>query len=187
MSVLVTPGSDGRFGEFGGRFVPETLVPACQELEAAFDEAWSDPVFRADLDHILREYAGRPSMLTECHNLGRQLGIKLILMREDLNHTGAHKINNTIGQALLARRMGKPRVIAETGAGQHGVALADRDPFHLIAHRLGGVAHFRNRNSRAGQCRDDLRFGPRASEVADDSIHLFDVANSVVACSESLV
>ena len=119
MSVLVTPGSDGRFGEFGGRFVPETLVPACQELEAAFNEAWSDPVFRADLDHILREYAGRPSMLTECHNLGRQLGIRLILKREDLNHTGSHKINNVLGQTLLAKRMGKKRIVAETGAGQH--------------------------------------------------------------------
>ena len=124
MSVLVTPGPDGRFGDFGGRFVPETLVPACQELEAAFTEAWADPVFRGDLDHILREYAGRPSMLTECHNLGRQLGIRLILKREDLNHTGSHKINNVLGQALLAKRMGKKRIVAETGAGQHGVASA---------------------------------------------------------------
>ena len=124
MSVLVTPGPDGRFGDFGGRFVPETLVPACQELEAAFTEAWADPVFRGDLDHILREYAGRPSMLTECHNLGRQLGIRLILKREDLNHTGSHKINNVLGQTLLAKRMGKKRIVAETGAGQHGVASA---------------------------------------------------------------
>ena len=124
MSILVTPGPDGRFGEFGGRFVPETLVPACQELENAFDDAWSDPKFRADLDRILREYAGRPSMLTECHNLGRQLGIRLILKREDLNHTGSHKINNVLGQTLLAKRMGKKRIVAETGAGQHGVASA---------------------------------------------------------------
>jgi tryptophan synthase beta chain len=124
MSLLVTPGSDGRFGDFGGRFVPETLVPACQELERSFSEAWADPAFRADLDRILREYAGRPSMLTECHNLGRELGIRLILKREDLNHTGSHKINNVLGQALLARRMGKKRIVAETGAGQHGVASA---------------------------------------------------------------
>ena len=124
MSLLVNPGPDGRFGDFGGRFVPETLVPACQELERSFSEAWADPVFRADLDHILREYAGRPSMLTECHNLGRELGIRLILKREDLNHTGSHKINNVLGQALLARRMGKKRIVAETGAGQHGVASA---------------------------------------------------------------
>lgn len=124
MSILITPGADGRFGEFGGRFVPETLVPACQELEAAFNDAWADPVFRAELDHVLREYAGRPSMLTECHNLGAQLGIRLILKREDLNHTGSHKINNVLGQALLAKRMGKKRIVAETGAGQHGVASA---------------------------------------------------------------
>jgi tryptophan synthase beta chain len=124
MSILQTPGSDGRFGEFGGRFVPETLVPACQELEAAFADAWNDPLFRADLDQLLREYAGRPSMITECHNLSEQLGIRLILKREDLNHTGSHKINNVLGQVLLAKRMGKKRIVAETGAGQHGVASA---------------------------------------------------------------
>ena len=124
MSVLVAPGSDGGFGEFGGRFVPETLVPACQELEAAFNDAWADPSFRKELDEVLREYAGRPSMLTECHNLSEQLGIRLILKREDLNHTGSHKINNVLGQALLAKRMGKKRIVAETGAGQHGVASA---------------------------------------------------------------
>ena len=124
MSILQTPGSDGRFGDFGGRFVPETLVPACQELEAAFEDAWKDPIFRADLDQLLREYAGRPSMITECHNLSEQLGIRLILKREDLNHTGSHKINNVLGQVLLAKRMGKKRIVAETGAGQHGVASA---------------------------------------------------------------
>ena len=124
MSILQTPGSDGRFGEFGGRFVPETLVPACQELEVAFEDAWNDPIFRADLDQLLREYAGRPSMITECHNLSEQLGIRLILKREDLNHTGSHKINNVLGQVLLAKRMGKKRIVAETGAGQHGVASA---------------------------------------------------------------
>jgi tryptophan synthase beta chain len=122
--VLTTPGADGRFGEFGGRFVPETLVPACQELEAAFHEAWNDTVFRTELNDLLRDYAGRPSILTECHNLGRKLGIRLILKREDLNHTGSHKINSVLGQALLAKRMGKKRIVAETGAGQHGVASA---------------------------------------------------------------
>ena len=122
--MLTKPGADGRFGEFGGRFVPETLVPACQELEAAFDDAWDDPAFRTELNDLLREYAGRPSILTECHNLGRQLGIRLILKREDLNHTGSHKINSVLGQALLAKRMGKKRIVAETGAGQHGVASA---------------------------------------------------------------
>ena len=123
-SIMSQPSSSGRFGEFGGRFVPETLVPACQELEAAFTEAWADPIFRAELDSILKEYAGRPSILTECHQLGARLGIRLLLKREDLNHTGSHKINNVLGQTLLAKRMGKKRIVAETGAGQHGVASA---------------------------------------------------------------
>ena len=124
MTTLVTPGTDGRFGDFGGRFVPETLVPACQELEREFAAAWEDETFRAELNQILAEYAGRPSIITECENLGRQLGIKLVLKREDLNHTGSHKINNVLGQTLLAKRMGKRRIVAETGAGQHGVASA---------------------------------------------------------------
>ncbi len=123
-SLLSPPDDTGRFGEFGGRFVPESLVPACQNLEAEFVAAWSDQEFRSDLSKILDEYAGRPSMLTECHNLGAELGIRLILKREDLNHTGSHKINNVLGQALLAKRMGKTRLVAETGAGQHGVATA---------------------------------------------------------------
>ncbi len=124
VTTLADPNAQGRFGEFGGQFVPETLVPACQELERAFHEAWNDTEFRSELSRLQREYAGRPSILTECHNLGRQLGIRLILKREDLNHTGSHKINNVLGQALLAKRMGKKRFIAETGAGQHGVASA---------------------------------------------------------------
>jgi tryptophan synthase beta chain len=124
MGFMEEPSDTGRFGEFGGRFVPETLVPACEELEAAFREAWADDGFRGELDAILRDYAGRPSILTECHNLGSDLGIRLLLKREDLNHTGSHKINNVLAQALLTKRMGKTRVIAETGAGQHGVATA---------------------------------------------------------------
>lgn len=124
MSLMADPTSDGRFGEFGGRFVPETLVPACMELEAAFTSLWADTVFRAELDGLLRDYAGRPSIITECHNLGADLGIRLLLKREDLNHTGSHKINNVLGQALLAKHMGKKRIVAETGAGQHGVASA---------------------------------------------------------------
>ncbi|MEZ5322353.1 MAG: tryptophan synthase subunit beta [Microthrixaceae bacterium] len=114
----------GRFGDFGGRVVPETLVPACEELERAFDGAWADPAFHAELDHLLSSYAGRPSPLTECERLGAELGCRVWLKREDLNHTGSHKINNVLGQALLARRMGKTRLVAETGAGQHGVATA---------------------------------------------------------------
>ncbi len=123
-SLMGEPDAEGRFGEFGGRFVPETLVPACQELEAAFRDAWADPSFRTELDDLLRDYAGRPSPLTECKNLSARLGVRLLLKREDLNHTGSHKINNVLGQALLARRMGKARLVAETGAGQHGVATA---------------------------------------------------------------
>ena len=121
---LIDPTPDGRFGDFGGRFVPETLIPAVLELEEAFLEAWADPSYRADLDGLLADYAGRPSPMTECHNLSEQLGCRLLLKREDLNHTGSHKINNVLGQALLARRMGKTRLLAETGAGQHGVAAA---------------------------------------------------------------
>jgi tryptophan synthase beta chain len=119
-----TPADDGRFGEFGGTFVPETLMPALQELDRAFRSAWGDPAFRAELDALLKDYAGRPSPLTECHNLGAELGCRVLLKREDLNHTGSHKINNVLGQALLAKRMGKTRLVAETGAGQHGVATA---------------------------------------------------------------
>jgi tryptophan synthase beta chain len=123
-TLMGDPGTRGRFGDFGGLFVPETLVPACQELERAFREAWVDPGFRGELDRLLRDYAGRPSLLTDCANLSAELGVRVLLKREDLNHTGSHKINNVLGQALLARRMGKTRLVAETGAGQHGVATA---------------------------------------------------------------
>jgi tryptophan synthase beta chain len=118
------PTAEGRFGSFGGRFVPETLMPACLELEVAFREAWADPAYRSALHDLLRDYAGRPSPMTECHRLGEELGVRVLLKREDLNHTGSHKINNVLGQALLAERMGKTRLVAETGAGQHGVATA---------------------------------------------------------------
>src|SRR6202163_427524 len=118
------PGPDGRFGEFGGRFVPESLMPACLELEKWFDDAWADPEFRAELDGLLRHYGGRPTPVTECTRLSERLGVRVLLKREDLAHTGSHKINNVLGQCLLTRRMGKQRVIAETGAGQHGVAAA---------------------------------------------------------------
>ncbi|MBS1836933.1 MAG: tryptophan synthase subunit beta [Actinobacteria bacterium] len=118
------PDRTGRFGPYGGRFVPESLMPALQELEAAFRDAWADASFHAELDELLHSYAGRPSPLTECHRLSEHLGCRVLLKREDLNHTGSHKINNVLGQALLARRMGKTRLLAETGAGQHGVATA---------------------------------------------------------------
>ena len=122
--MAMTEPVGGRFGEFGGRFVSETLVPACEELEAAFRSAWNDDGFRGKLNRLLADYAGRPSPLTECHRLSKELGLRLLLKREDLNHTGSHKINNVLGQALLAVRMGKTRLVAETGAGQHGVATA---------------------------------------------------------------
>jgi tryptophan synthase beta chain len=118
------PGPRGRFGEFGGRYLPESLEPACAELESAFTAAWADPAFRHELDTLLRDYGGRPTPVTECRRLSERLGVRLLLKREDLAHTGSHKLNNVVGQALLARRMGKPRLIAETGAGQHGVATA---------------------------------------------------------------
>ncbi len=119
------PDPRGRFGPYGGRYVPETLVPALDALAEAYDEARADPAFMQTLEDDLRDFVGRPSLLTLAANLTARLGgAKIYLKREDLNHTGAHKINNTVGQALLAKRMGKARVIAETGAGQHGVATA---------------------------------------------------------------
>ncbi|MHC4788324.1 MAG: tryptophan synthase subunit beta [Planctomycetota bacterium] len=119
------PNERGYFGEFGGRFVPETLMPALQQLEEAYAAARADEAFQDELDYYLREYAGRPNPLYLAQRLSEHRGGgRLYLKREDLNHTGAHKINNALGQALLAVRMGKPRIIAETGAGQHGLATA---------------------------------------------------------------
>jgi tryptophan synthase beta chain len=115
---------DGRFGRFGGAYVPEILVPALEQLEAAFLEAEEDPDFQAELDHLLRTYAGRPTPLTLCRNLAKSSPARIYLKREDLLHGGAHKTNQVLGQALLAKKMGKRRLIAETGAGQHGVATA---------------------------------------------------------------
>jgi len=123
-SLMGDPGATGRFGEFGGRFVPEPLMPACVELEAAFRDAWADPAFVEEFNTILRDYGGRPTPVTRCRRLSAELGIEILLKREDLTHTGSHKLNNVVGQALLTKRMGKGRMIAETGAGQHGVASA---------------------------------------------------------------
>ncbi|MGB7565007.1 MAG: tryptophan synthase subunit beta [Prochlorococcaceae cyanobacterium] len=129
LAQAARPNALGRFGRFGGQYVPETLIPALMELEQAAAEAWADPAFTARLDHLLRTYVGRPTPLYEAERLSEHYrrpegGPRLWLKREDLNHTGAHKINNALGQALLALRMGKRRIIAETGAGQHGVATA---------------------------------------------------------------
>jgi len=122
MSTRLAP---GRFGPYGGRFVPEALMAALEELDAAYRAAALDPAFQAELDRLLTSYSGRPTPLTEAQRFASHAGgARILLKREDLNHTGSHKINNVLGQALLTRRMGKPRVIAETGAGQHGVATA---------------------------------------------------------------
>ena len=121
---MTDPGPEGRFGQFGGRYIPESLMPACLDLERDFRRAWSDPVFRTRLDDLLRDYAGRPTPVTEARRLSEALGLRILLKREDLTHTGSHKINNVLGQGLLTLEMGKTRMVAETGAGQHGVATA---------------------------------------------------------------
>ncbi len=120
----MTTTTHDRFGLFGGRYVPETLIPAIDELDRAYDEAAADPAFNAEVTEMLTNYVGRPSALSDAPRFSDHVGAQVWLKREDLNHTGAHKINNTVGQVLLARRMGKRRIIAETGAGQHGVATA---------------------------------------------------------------
>jgi len=122
--VTATPSLPDRFGAFGGRYVPETLIPALDELERAYESARGDAAFRTELESLLNKYVGRPSPLSSAPRFSERVGASVWLKREDLNHTGAHKINNVLGQALLARRMGKRRIIAETGAGQHGVATA---------------------------------------------------------------
>ena len=124
MAATTVQQASDRFGPFGGRYVPETLIPALDELEEALAAAKADPSFQRELDELLREYVGRPTALSFAPRLSARIGAPVWLKREDLNHTGAHKINNTVAQALLARRMGKRRIIAETGAGQHGVATA---------------------------------------------------------------
>jgi tryptophan synthase beta chain len=122
--VYSQPDTSGHFGRFGGRFMPEALIAPLDELDRAWTDAKADPAFTAELDRMLREYANVPSPLYEAHRFSEAAGARILLKREDLNHTGAHKIRNVIGQALLAKRIGKPRAIAETGAGQHGVASA---------------------------------------------------------------
>ena len=126
MAIALSPerAVGGRFGPYGGRYVPETLVAALDDLTELYDAVRTDPAFWAEFEGLLTEFVGRPSPISEAPRLGREVGATVVLKREDLNHTGAHKINNTVGQALLALRMGKRRIIAETGAGQHGVATA---------------------------------------------------------------
>jgi tryptophan synthase beta chain len=124
MSTPTMPDPRGRFGEFGGRFVPETVMGALDELTAGYAEAQADPAFQSEIDMLARDYVGRPSPLYLAERFGEGTGARIYLKREDLNHTGAHKINNAVGQAILAVRLGKRRIVAETGAGQHGVAAA---------------------------------------------------------------
>ncbi len=121
---MYLPDRKGKFGEFGGRFAPETLIPPLENLEKEYKEIYKDKKFQIELSHLLSDYAGRPTSLYFAENLSKFLGFKIYLKREDLAHTGAHKINNTLGQVLLAKKTGKKRIIAETGAGQHGVATA---------------------------------------------------------------
>ncbi|OGX79404.1 tryptophan synthase subunit beta [Exiguobacterium sp. SH31] len=121
---MYTQPVNGKFGPYGGKYIPETLMQAVEELEVAYEEAKLDPEFQERFDELLSEYVGRETPLYYAENMSRRLGTNVYLKREDLNHTGAHKINNTIGQALLAKRMGKQKIVAETGAGQHGVATA---------------------------------------------------------------
>ncbi|HEY6745567.1 MAG TPA: pyridoxal-phosphate dependent enzyme, partial [Mycobacteriales bacterium] len=124
-TTTAVPDASGHYGPYGGRFVPEALISALDELTAAYDEARRDPVWTAELDRLLRTYVGRPTPLTDAARLTAHAGgARILFKREDLAHTGSHKLNNALGQALLAQRMGKSRVIAETGAGQHGVATA---------------------------------------------------------------
>jgi tryptophan synthase beta chain len=118
------PDARGRFGDYGGRYVPEVLIPALDELAAAWTELRDDPGFRAELGGLATDFVGRPTPITRAGRLSDELGYDIWLKREDLAHTGAHKINNALGQALIAKRLGKARIIAETGAGQHGVASA---------------------------------------------------------------
>ncbi len=141
------PDAKGYFGAFGGRFVPETLVEPIEQLERAYFQVRDDPEFHGELAHLLKHYVGRPTPLYEARRLANEYGgPRIFLKREDLTHTGAHKINNALGQALLAVRMGKRRIVAETGAGQHGVAIGDgvraarpRVP-RLHGHRRHGAA-----------------------------------------------
>ncbi|GAA3233718.1 tryptophan synthase subunit beta [Actinocorallia longicatena] len=122
--MTIVPDAAGRFGRFGGRFAPEALMAALDQLDTEYEKAKNDPAFQAEFRDLLTGYAGRPSLLTEARRFSEHAGCRVLLKREDLNHTGSHKVNNVLGQALMAKRMGKTRVIAETGAGQHGVATA---------------------------------------------------------------
>lgn len=169
----------GYFGKFGGRFVPETLMPALEELEKAYLEAKDDPSFISQYNYLLKEYSGRPTPLYYADRLSTCLGgIKLYLKREDLNHTGAHKINNVIGQILLAMRMGKKRIIAETGAGQHGLATATAAAkFGLECHIYMGVEDIHRQALNVYKMRT---LGAEVIPVASGSMTLKDATNEAI-------
>src|SRR5581483_2743545 len=178
-SRSVLPDASGHFGTYGGVFVPETLIHALTQLEAEYSRAQSDPQFQKDFDYYLREFVGRPSRLYFAKRLTERLGgAKIYLKREDLNHTGAHKINNTIGQALLTLRMGKKRVIAETGAGQHGVATATAAAlFGLKCDVYMGSEDIRRQNLNVFRMR---LMGARVVEVNSGSKTLKDATNEAM-------
>ena len=173
------PDARGRFGRFGGRYVPETLVPALEELDAAYAAAKADPAFRAELDALLRDFVGRATPLTEAPRLTAHAGgARIVLKREDLAHTGAHKINNTMGQALLALRMGKKRIIAETGAGQHGVATATACAhFGLPCEIYMGAEDVRRQSLNVFRMR---LMGAKVNEVTTGSRTLKDATNEAM-------
>ncbi len=180
MSLASTvPDAHGRFGKFGGRYVPETLVPALEELAAAYEQARSDPSFQAELDALLADFVGRSTPLTDAPRLTAHAGgARIVLKREDLAHTGAHKINNTMGQALLARRMGKTRIIAETGAGQHGVATATACAhFGLPCEVYMGAEDVRRQSLNVFRMR---LMGAKVNEVSTGSRTLKDATNEAM-------
>jgi len=178
-NATALPDSTGHFGQFGGVYVPETLVSALEQLEAEYNSARKDPKFKEEFEYYLREFVGRPSRLYHARRLSDHLGgAQIYLKREDLNHTGAHKINNTIGQALLTRRMGKKRIIAETGAGQHGVASATAAAvFGLECDVYMGAEDIRRQNLNVFRMK---LMGARVIEVQSGSKTLKDATNEAM-------
>ena len=172
------PDPRGLFGDFGGRFVPETVMGALDELAAGYEAARADPVFAADLERLGRDYVGRPSPLYLAERLGEESGARIWLKREDLNHTGAHKINNAVGQALLAVRLGKRRIVAETGAGQHGVATATVCArFGLECHVYMGEEDIRRQHPNVVRMR---MLGAELIPVTSGSATLKDAMNEAI-------
>ena len=176
--MTAMPDARGRFGDFGGRFVPETVMGALDELAAGYEAARADPAFAAEVDRLGRDYVGRPSPLYLAERLGEESGARIWLKREDLNHTGAHKINNAVGQALLAVRLGKRRIVAETGAGQHGVATATVCArFGLECHVYMGEEDIRRQHPNVVRMR---MLGAELIPVTSGSATLKDAMNEAI-------